>query len=175
MIFRLTQKLGKKIDVNPSRCLPLDSNLFVDWSANVFTAQRTQYLLVSNTASLYSVIMYGRGITDDNEFVQRVLEALRNFMLADGTEFLFHRFIGPRTDAASFSKTGNRSVLGCMNDLVFLAKTLLGAREMSPYDVSIRLNDAPLSYLKYCKPREAFKSLKISGAISGPDIGGPAA
>ena len=43
--------------------------LFADWSAHLFTAERTQYILISNTASLYSMVMFGRGITDDCRFI----------------------------------------------------------------------------------------------------------
>jgi hypothetical protein len=45
--------------------LPLDGNPFADWSANLFVADRTKYILLSNTRSFYSTVMYGKGITND--------------------------------------------------------------------------------------------------------------
>ena len=161
MIFRLTQKLARKIAVSPPQRLPLDENPFADWSANLFTAQRTQYILLTNTASLYSMLMYGRGITDDNEFIQLALACIREFMLDDGKEFLLRRHVAPQSGIVAFSKTGDRGVLGSMNDLVSQAKLLLITEELSPFDASRLLNEAPMSYLGYSSPREALTALKI--------------
>jgi len=73
MIFRLTQKMTKKVGLPPLQAVPLDKNPFIDWTAHLFTAERVQYIIVTNTASLYSLVMYGRGITDDNRFFQETL------------------------------------------------------------------------------------------------------
>ena len=161
MIFRLTQKLAKKIGISPLSLLLLDKNPFVDWSAHLFTSQRVQYIIITNTPSLYSMVMYGRGITDDNQFLQTALDYMREFMTDDGNEFLFQRLIAPRTGRISFSKTGDRRLLGSINELVFQAKFYLVEREVSPFDVSFLLNETPMSYLGYRNPKEVFKSLKI--------------
>jgi hypothetical protein len=44
MIIRVSAKLGKKIHVMPTQSLSLDANPFADWSAHIFTADRTQYM-----------------------------------------------------------------------------------------------------------------------------------
>lgn len=54
MIFRLSQKLAKKLKVGALPSLPPDQNPYADWSANLFTADRTQYIILTNTQSLYS-------------------------------------------------------------------------------------------------------------------------
>ena len=54
MIFRLSQKLNDKIKAGPLPVLPLDDNPLADWSAHLFLADRMQYILLSNTKSLYS-------------------------------------------------------------------------------------------------------------------------
>jgi hypothetical protein len=46
-----------------------------------------------------------------------------------------------------------------MNDMIFHAKALLIEEELSPFDVGFKLNEMPMSALKYAKPREAFKQL----------------
>lgn len=170
MIFRLTQKLTKKIKISPSRCLPLDRNPFTDWTAHLFTAQRAQYIIVTNTQSLYSMVMYGRGISDDNQFLQMTLSYMREFMADDSNEFLFRRLIAPRTRDISFSKTGDRRVLGSINDLVFHAKIHLVEGEMSPFDVSLRLNDIPMSFLGYNNPKEAFTAMRLEEDSSNNPI-----
>jgi hypothetical protein len=68
MILRLSQKLSTKINAGKLAEMPLDENPYADWSRHLFTADRTQYIILSNTASLYSCVMYGRGVTDDSRF-----------------------------------------------------------------------------------------------------------
>jgi len=63
---------------------------------------------MTNTPSLYSMVMYGRGITDDNQFIKNALSCMSEFMTDDGNEFLFRRLIAPRTGSISFSKMGGR-------------------------------------------------------------------
>jgi hypothetical protein len=95
MIFRLSQKLATKLHERDLPSLPLDENPYADWSAHLFTADRTQYIIVANTRSFYSVVMYGKGITDYSEFISRALDNMREFMDADGQMFVYHRFIVP--------------------------------------------------------------------------------
>jgi hypothetical protein len=71
MIFRLSQKLAKKLKTSPPRPAPADPNPFADWSGHLFTADRTQYLILTNTPSLYSTVIYGLGIANDSQFLDR--------------------------------------------------------------------------------------------------------
>ncbi|MBI1369933.1 MAG: hypothetical protein GC162_14925 [Planctomycetes bacterium] len=165
MIFRLAQNLNTKIKVGSMAAAPLDENPYVDWSARLFTADRTQYILISNTRSLYSSVMYGRGITSDHEFIVRAFSSIREFMQDDGLVFVYRQFIAPATGTIRFRKALNRTVTGSMNELVAAAKDLLADGDIAPHDVGFKLNDYLLSALAcdksrhYGKPREAFKQL----------------
>jgi hypothetical protein len=57
MIFRLSQKLNAKIKAGDLQTLSLDEDPFADWSAHLFLAGRTQYILLSNTKALYSTVL----------------------------------------------------------------------------------------------------------------------
>jgi hypothetical protein len=166
MIFRVSQKLAKKIEEAPAQSLPLDSNPFVDWSAHLFMADRTQYIILTNTPSLYSAVMYGRGISTDDQFIDRAVDCIREFMVDDGQEFIYRRFVASATGTVRFSKALNRSVTGSMNDLVYHAKMWLTEGDLSPYDTSFRLNEMPMSPLGYQNPREAFKALNVGQGVS---------
>jgi hypothetical protein len=164
MIFRLSQKLNAKIKAGALRALPLDENPLEDWSAHLFVAGRTQYLLLSNTRSLYSTVMYGKGITTDSHFIERALAGIREFMEADGQAFAYRQFIVPVTASVRFAKALDRSVTGSMNDLTKHATYWLAEGDVSPFDVGFRLNEIPMSALassgsSYGKPREAFSAL----------------
>ena len=49
MIFRLSRKLAQKLKVTPKVCIPLDPNPFADWSAHLFTVDRAQYIILTNS------------------------------------------------------------------------------------------------------------------------------
>ncbi len=165
MIFRLSEKLNKKIQAGKLETSPLDENPFADWSARLFVADRTQYIILSNTKSLYSTVMFGKGITNDCYFVERALSSIREFMETDGQKFTYRKFIAPASESVTFAKALNRSVTGSMNDMINHAKAWLAQGDISPSDAGFKLNDLLLSALAqskscpYGKPREAFKRM----------------
>jgi len=164
MIFRLTQRLSNKIKAGRLAESPLDENPYADWSARLFTADRAQYIMLSNTASLYSVVMFGRGITHDGLFIGRSLDAIREFMTDDGLGLIYMNFIAPASASVRFGKALNRSVTGSMNELEMIAKLHLETGEWSPFDVGYKLNETLLSVVAheangYATPRETITSL----------------
>ncbi len=161
MIFRLSQALATKIKVAPKDCLPLEINPFADWSAHLFTAGRTQYIILTNTPSLYTLVIFGRGIANDSQFLDAALAQLRERLPPDGHEVVFKKFVAPASREVRFSKALNRGVTGSMNDMISCAKFHLVQREMSPVETAASLNDMPMSYLDHKSPKEAFKGLKM--------------
>lgn len=170
MIFRLSQKLAKKIKEAPAQSLPLDANPFADWSCHLFTADRTQYIILTNTPSLYSVVMFGKGITDDSRFIERALSTIRECMEDDGQTSVYQRFIAPASGVVRFGKALNRSVTGSMNDMIYHAQMWLTEGGLSPRDTGFKLNEMPMSALGkprgYQQPREAFKLLANDGGVN---------
>jgi hypothetical protein len=73
------------------------------------------------------------------------LSTVREFMEADGQEFVYHRFIVPATGSVRFAKALDRSVTGSMNDLINHATAWLTECDLSPHDVGLKLNDILLS------------------------------
>jgi hypothetical protein len=167
MIFRLSQKLVKKMKEAPSQSLPMDANPFADWSCHLFTADRTQFIILTNTPSLYSAVMYGAGNTNGQQFIRRALDCIREFMVGDGFEFVCELIFAPTTtESILFSKALNRSVTGSMNDLIYHAKSYLVERGLSPFDTAVQLNDIPMSALRYQRPRNVFKALNVGQPVS---------
>jgi hypothetical protein len=121
MIFRLSQKLNAKLKVGTLATLPLDENPFADWSAHLFLAGRVQYILLTNTKSLYSLVMYGKGITDSSVFIDRAMTSIREFMEFDGLGLVYRRQIVPDAANVRFAKALDRSVTGSMNEFVKFA------------------------------------------------------
>lgn len=167
MIIRLSQALATKLKEGILRSSPLEENPYADWSAHLFTADRAQYIIVANTKSLYSVVMYGKGITDGGVFIDRALSNLREFMEDDGQSFVYQRFVAPSSASVRFAKALDRSVTGSMNELIKFAKHWLEEGNVAPLEIGFRLNDILLSALgqskewPYGKPKEAFKALGV--------------
>jgi hypothetical protein len=164
MIFRLSDKVNTKIKAGTLATLPLDENPFADWSAGSFLVGRSQYILLSNTMSLYSTVLPGKGVTDEKTFVERALSSLREFMDADGQEGIYERLIVPVRGSVRFAKALNRSVTGSMNDMAKHAAFWLAAGDVSPIEIGSRLKGIPMSALKHEGsthgfPRDAFKAM----------------
>lgn len=164
MIFRLSQKIAKKIKAPKLSEMPLDENPFADWSSHLFTAGRMQYIILSNTKSLYSCVMPGKGVTNARSFVDPALGAIREFMEEDGESAVYERFIEPSSSEVTFAKALNRSVTGSLNELVMAAEHSLSDREENLYKVGYYLNDFLLSAIAtelggYGRPKDAFTRL----------------
>lgn len=164
MIFRLSQKLSDKIKAGTLATLPLDENPFVDWSAGLFLVERSQYILVTNTKSLYSTVLPGKGVTDEKTFIKSALSSLGEFMEADGQEGVYERLVAPSSGSVQFAKALNRSVTGSMNDMAKHAAFWLAAGDVSLVEIGSRLKGIPMSALKHDGsthgfPRDAFKAM----------------
>lgn len=144
MILRLTQKLKSKVRAGKLVEAPLHENPYADWSCHVFTAKH-QYILLTNTPSLYSCVMLGRGITNTDKLVQRAMDTIRDFTADDGKQLIYRKFIAPESNI-TFAKALNRSVTGSMNDHIQAAKFML-ADGVAPSEIGYQLNKTPMSAL----------------------------
>jgi len=132
-----------------------------DWNAHLFTVQRTQYILVTNTESLYSLVMPGRGITTDRQFIQSVRTSLQAFVTGQGHHLKGTKDLLPQDRETFFSKINNRRILGSMNDFIFQSRFRLEEGQQKLFDVSFYLNETPMSYLKYRSPKDVFQQLLL--------------
>lgn len=162
MLFRLSLKLARKTKVGQLAELPLDDNPFADWSCHVFNVGRTQFLIVTNTRSLYSCLLPGAGITNGDVFVERSFLAIREFLEHDQQIHALDKLAAVSASTPHFAKALSRSITGSMNDLIFGAKLLLGDG-VDRLEAASRLNKTPLSALStadgrnYANPREVLE------------------
>lgn len=164
LIFRLTQKLATKLKIAPTTALPHADDPLTDWTANLFVADRSQYIIVTNSATLYSVIFPGRGITKPEHFIERAYETLVRQMIKDGCGALFNERIIPAGNEVVFSKTGDRKVMGSINDLVRCAKAHIEYGEDTPEETTAKLIETPMGALKYAYPRDEMRGAGRSAA-----------
>lgn len=162
MIFRLTQKLNKKIKTGSLETAPLDDNPFADWTCHLFTANRRQYILLSNTKTFYSCVMNGKGITNGTVFIKRALNTIRELMEANGQVFVYSKFIAPESESVQFAKSLNRTVIGSVNNLAIMAGFYIDDGMLLP-EINDGLNGVPMSGLGkprgYDQPGRVFHEL----------------
>ena len=163
MLFRLSAKLGDRLHIHPVETLPPDPNPYADWSAHVFAAGRARYILLTNTPSLYTVVMPSKGITNAVRFLAQAADYLEDFICGDGFEPIFRQSIAPALADVRYGKALNRSVTGSMNDIVWQTQVILAQEQMSLRDLSRLLNQAPMSYLDHANPKKAFGALGTVG------------
>lgn len=167
MIFRLSQKLNARIKGGTLASLPLDENPFADWSAGLFLVGRSPYILVTNTKSLYSTVLPGKGMTGEKCLVERTAHGIREFLEADGHRGVYERSIAPLLGSVRFAKALNRSVIGSMNDLAKMASFYLEAGDLSLIEISSRLKDTPLTGLKHADTTHGFPRDVFADMVNG--------
>lgn len=161
MIFRVTQKLAVKIKGAPVAALPPDGNPLFDWTANLFMVSRWQCIILTNSASLYSVVFPGKGVPNEQALVEQGMKALDDCLMRDGMTGLFEAKIARATNFVTFCKVSDRSVLASTNQLVYQVKCdLIEMGHPLPL-VNQRLNRIPMSKLKYHYSVEEFVALAI--------------
>ena len=131
----------------------------MDWYGNLFTVGRVQYVLTTHVPSLYSVLFYGRGITGDSEYLRDFLQHLRDHLEEDGLLHIFDVHIEPNLRPIYWSKTRNRSVLGCMNGMADRCKWMEDRGMADPWQLTKRLNTTPFSTIQFQHPRERMLSV----------------
>lgn len=167
MIIRLSQQMMKKVKVSVPASLEPAPNPLCDWAVHLYRSRRLQYLLATNTTSLFSVTFSGRGITDQEVLQSRLFPALHQLHSDAGLEETFERFIAPCVGQVAWSKAGNRSVTGSMNELIYQAQWIMEERALSSLELSQELNQSLFSFIQYQRPLEAHRQL-ASRALSCP-------
>ena len=161
MILRLSQNLNSRIKGGTLAVLARHENPLLDWSAHVFAAGRAEYVLLSNTASLYSAVLDAAALRDEGRFTERVVGVIRAVL--EGAGHVLDERVTP-VEPVLFAKSLGRSVTGSINELITHAIAFLADGDVPVADVNVRLNDILLSALavganKYGRSRESFAAL----------------
>lgn len=88
--------------------------------------------------------------------------SIRESLADDEHGFIYDRLIVPSMNDLKSSRVLNRSVTGSMNDLQLMARHYLADGDMSLVYASVRLNEAPMSYLDGISPGEAFARMRLN-------------
>jgi hypothetical protein len=160
MIVRVTGKLAKQVGIDPMDALPLAENPLVDWTYRTFSPWENQmYMLITNTASLYSMLAPANDLEAKGQFVHGLVRYLEQKSSNDGFGEVFDRQISPELNPVKLTKSRNRSVTGSMTDMVRLSEHMLFESQDTLEQIGASLNQTPCGALDYAHPRERFVAL----------------
>lgn len=159
LTIRPTKVLARQLGINVPADMPTVPSLIADWCAHSFTFRRRHWLIFCNTASLYPVFAHAKGINDGETLARRLGGMVPHVIRETGHTDHAELFEG-ELSAVQWASIPGRSVLGSMNDLVYLAGAWLGDPDLTPSALSHKLGQTPMSALGMNRPIQAFASLQ---------------
>jgi hypothetical protein len=181
-IIRCTQKLLKEMGLNKSELSDevADSGRLGAWYANLLVIERKKSVIFTNERTLLSFLTIGLKRDEirqlDHVFRQGLVELLdeEGVSVHDDAE----RVLGEYREIG-YGRTGDRSVLGCMNDLANMAQYQVayqgGLRFVEMPNIRTVMNEAPMSRLGMESPRRTFRRWLDGDAITSSPRKRPAA
>ena len=154
LVIRNTQKVSKEIGLKPSEVMETEEESYLGaWFCNVVTVNRRKCLIFCHSVTLYCFVVPCITKKSFSNFTELFYENLKENLKHEGfaavtIENLFKEY----RKSVLLSKTNSRSVLGTMNDYIYLFDAYvgpLGPAESDILAVNQKLNTAPMSALKY--------------------------
>lgn len=134
-----------------------------NWYCNIFTFNRRKCLIFTSELTLYTFFIYGVTKKDMASLTDLFREHLTKNLEQSGIEVrVIDKILNEYRDIV-FCKTANRSVLGSMNDFIYLFKARMESvdevTEKQILTANIAANDTPMSAIKSVFPVRALKEL----------------
>ena len=137
MRFRLTQKLAKKLNLmDLSRTDSHDSGSA--WYGNLFRVGGVQYILLTESLTLFSFLFYGRGIVDAAALTTKAKLLIETKFKENGWLSVLGKPISYDLAAPTLLAAQDRSVLSSMNGMVGLLRAQL---ELGKRDIEFLSNE----------------------------------
>jgi hypothetical protein len=160
LTIRPTKMLARRLGIELPAAPPVVTNRVADWCAHEFRVSRHRYLIFCNTASIYPVVMMARGVTDGPKLAARLLGGLQTCLRGGELEAQFQRRILIERPIIQWAPIPDRSLLGSINELIFLAQCALRDNPATtPPMLSRWLARVPMSALGMNSPDRVFPAL----------------
>lgn len=121
-VIRGTQKLLKEWDIEPLQVdiyPPLNS-----WHANLFLLNRRKNIVFMHDASRLSVTLFGIKKAQYKNLPTLFVQALKELMISEGFDEQIVEAYTQEGEQMLASTTNNRSVVGTLNEIIFVMKEL---------------------------------------------------
>ena len=120
MLLACTKKLADALKVNLIEVNPLRREPFFEWHAHLFIYKRRKGIIMMNNQTRYCIVLYGVMAEHLRDFRQISLSAIEKTWAAEGfSRDIIARYIEHCKDIV-ITKTYDRSILGQINDVIYL-------------------------------------------------------
>jgi len=178
ILLHLTEKLRRRLGLPKSALAStasaaagpdgVDAHAALRWYGNTFETRGTSYLLTTNAASLYSVVLEDKEIDNSDAYMHAFLRALRVQLAADGLDTLYDQKIAPSIGTVVLKRTADRSVLGTMKLMVQECEIGVHYIDATAAELSARINGSIYNANHRSTPRAAFA--RFGSQTLDPDI-----
>ncbi|MBI4430514.1 MAG: hypothetical protein HY587_02240 [Candidatus Omnitrophica bacterium] len=173
MILRCTKKFLDFLGVAKKEVSVIPANTeqtLHDWHAHLFYLNRRKHIIFSHSVSLFSVVAFNvfkKDVTDLKSFFTKNLAGCLYYEEFKADEI--NRIVSAIKEI-DLSLTNNRRVLGSMNDLIWQYRCGINWHEPAESELpefQRRLNETPMSMLKYKYPIDWFRECILEGSTVG--------
>ena len=151
--------LARRLAIALPQTPPPVANRVADWCAHEFRVGRYRYLIFCNTATLYPVVCHARGVADDHSLIERLAETLRLNLTGADLAHQFKQRIAPELAAVQWAPIPDRSILGSINEMIYMTTVALVEENKAPEELSRWLAETPMSALGGNSPKRVFPRL----------------
>lgn len=169
LYLKCTAQVRSVIGLTPSQLLQAEPSVapLGNWYVNRFSlGRRKAFVFMSETTLLSFLLLQGKQPVTVETLPRMLLAGLEQLLTMRGlpSDAVERALVNYHTGA--FSKTGSRSDLGSLNDLVFryqhIVSHLGGVDRCDLTDVILRINETPQQRLGWCNSWEAAESKLLS-------------
>lgn len=159
LTIRPTKTLARKLGIAlPTTPPPVPSRI-ADWCAHSFRAGRHSWLIFCNTATLYPVFARATRVRDGEALAGRAAGMIHQVLEANQFNPQAAVFAAELREI-QWAPIPGRSVLGSINEMIWLAGHWLDEPDLTPAFLSQRMGRTPMSALGMNSPAEAFAPLR---------------
>jgi hypothetical protein len=137
MIFRLTQKLAKKLNMTDLPQTDTHDNGSA-WYGNLFRVGGIQYILLTESLTLFSFVFHGKGIVDAATLTNRAKLLIETRFKENGWLSVLGTHISFDLATPTLLAAQDRSVLSSMNGMLGLLKSQI---EEGKWDLEFLSNE----------------------------------
>ena len=160
LTLRPTKKLAKQLGLRIPSAPPVVKSRVADWCVHIFPIGQEPWLIFCNTASLYPVFAKGLGVTDDETLIRRAVGMVLLVLRENGYSPQAKIIERDLTLGVQWAPIPDRSVLGSVSEMIWLADPHFDDANLTPAILSQRLGTTPMSTLGMKNLARAFTTLR---------------
>ena len=154
--FRCTKVLTKKLGLPVTADPPPPTTLLGDWYGNVLNIGHQRFVMFISERSLLPLVM---PLRERHMLLRSFKKRLAFLLVRLDIDAHFVSAELDRMDTFAIAPTANRSVLGSLNDFIYMAKNYIFYDGLDLTELALSLADTPCNPIDYQFPNELASAL----------------